>query len=192
MISRSVKLLCINVVMSVAFYRILASALLSIKVRSSSKMRWMFVISSKLLAIMDIFVRRRCSSVLNFFSNSPFSSSFFSSSFLYKSAKPLSIFLSCCYFSRESSSRVWSKSLLFSSFRRLAFKIIFCRSSTFCFKLVAMSSIYTSSCPLCSSKIHLAHTVSEHVLQKYSTFFSKCLVQLVNIPPPGPSSSRMN
>ena len=43
-----------------------------------------------------------------------------------------------------------------------------------------MSSIYTNSWPLCSSKIQRAQTVSEQVLQKYSTFLSKWRVQLVN------------
>ena len=166
--SRSVNDLCINVVMSFALYRILASTLESMKLSSWSKTFSILLISEKLATIKECFVRNFCSSFLNLFSNSFLISYFLSSSFFWRSKKPLSMFFIYWNLSLLSSSYTCSSNLEFSSFNLWALRIIFYRSSTFCFRLDAISSICISSWPLCSSNIHLTQTVIVQSLQKYS------------------------
>lgn len=168
MISRSVNDLCMKVVTSLALCRILASTLLSIKLRSWSKTFSILLTSSKLATISECLVKNFCSSFLNLFSNSFLISYFLSSSFFCKSKKPLSIFFICWNLSLFNSSCTYSSNLLFSSLSLYALRIIFCRSNTFCLRLEAISSICMSSWPLCSSKMHLTQTVWVQSLQKYS------------------------
>ena len=77
--------------------------------------------------------------------------------------------------SLSSSSLTYRTRTEFSSISLLVLSIIFLRSITFYFRLLAISAHGIKLWPLCSSYMHLMQTESEQVLQKYSIILRLCL-----------------